>query len=144
MLESDSRKYDAVAGVTAFGLVMFSWFIYRDGNRLYYFDMKPAYYKELLLAVLIPCDIGNVFARFAYWLEKEKYFEILKRFLYLCGRATIPIMFMHVPLNHWKDCVGYGRLEYMVIGIGIPLMIIFAFNENSVMRKVLGIPKLNR
>ena len=42
LLESDSRKYDAVAGVTAFGLVMFSWFIYRDGNRLYYFDMKPA------------------------------------------------------------------------------------------------------
>jgi hypothetical protein len=48
LLESDSKKYDAMAGLIAVGLTLFCWFIYRDGNRLYYFDMKLVYYKGLV------------------------------------------------------------------------------------------------
>jgi len=42
--EFESRKYDLAAGAVAVALVIFCWFIYTDGNRLYYFDMKPVYY----------------------------------------------------------------------------------------------------
>lgn len=59
--EFESRKYDLAAGAVAVALVIFCWFIYTDGNRLYYFDMKPVYYKELISAALIPCAFGMVF-----------------------------------------------------------------------------------
>lgn len=69
--EFESRKYDLAAGAVAVALVIFCWFIYTDGNRLYYFDMKPVYYKELISAALIPCAFGMVFARIIYWMEKS-------------------------------------------------------------------------
>ena len=116
--EFESRKYDLAAGAVAVALVIFCWFIYTDGNRLYYFDMKPVYYKELISAALIPCAFGMVFARIIYWMEKINWLDGLNRFFALCGQATIPIMFMHIPLNHWKDAFEYGRVMYVVIGIG--------------------------
>ena len=37
-------------------------------------------------------------------------------------------MFMHIPLNHWKDSIGYGRTVFMIIGIGVPLIITLIVN----------------
>ena len=42
----------------------------------------------------------------------------------LCGRATIPIMFMHMLLNHWQNTIGYGKLIYTIIGVGIPILVV--------------------
>lgn len=109
LLEGDSKRFDLLSGLIAVALSLFCWFIYRDGNQLYYFDMKPVYYKELISALLIPCAFGIVFARLIYWMEKIKWLDGLNRFLALCGQATIPIMFMHIPLNHWKNELAYGR-----------------------------------
>lgn len=142
LLESESRKYDLTAEIVAVALVVFCWFIYRDGNRLYYFDMKPVYYKELISALLIPCAFGMVFARLVYWMEKINWLDGLNCFLALCGQATIPIMFMHIPLNHWKESLGYGRATYVVIGIGIPIVFTLIFNKYKAMRKLFGLPKL--
>lgn len=55
---------------------------------------------------------------------------------------TIPIMFMHIPLNHWKDAFEYGRVMYVVIGIGIPIVFTLIFNKYKAMRKLFGLPKL--
>lgn len=140
--EFESRKYDLAAGAVAVALVIFCWFIYTDGNRLYYFDMKPVYYKELISAALIPCAFGMVFARIIYWMEKINWLDGLNRFFALCGQATIPIMFMHIPLNHWKDAFEYGRVMYVAIGIGIPIVFTLIFNKYKAMRKLFGLPKL--
>lgn len=142
LLESESKKYDLVAGIVAVVLLIFCWFIYRNGNRLYYFDMKPVYYKELISALLILCAFGLLFARLVYWMEKIKWLDGLNRFFVLCGQATIPIMFMHIPLNHWKESLGYGRTAYVVIGIGIPIVFTLIFNKYTAMRKLFGLPKL--
>ena len=36
-------------------------------------------------------------------------------------------MFMHIPLNHWKGSLGYGRNVFILIGIGLPLGIYACF-----------------
>lgn len=144
LLECDMLKYDLVASVIAVGLVVFCSFNYGYKSEFYCFDMKPVRYGELVLAIIIPCAFGFVLARLIHQITKAGWLQMLRDFLILCGKVTVPIMFMHVPLNHWKDYLGYGRLIYMTIGIGIPLVVAFVFNKNPVMRKILGIPKLNR
>ena len=144
LLESESKKYNMAAGMVAVTLVIFCWFIYRDGNRFYYFDMKPVYYKELILAILIPCAFGIVLIRMVHWMEKAKYLELLNRFLILCGRATIPIMFMHIPLNHWKDMIGYGRYIYVLTGVSVPIVFAVLLHKNRVMRELFGLSTLGR
>lgn len=96
------------------------------------------------VAIIIPCAFGIVLARLIHRIAKAEWLWVLRDFLILCGKTTVPIMFMHVQLNHWKDYLDYGRLVYMAIGIGIPLVLTLVFNKNLVRRKVLGIPKLNR
>lgn len=143
LAEAKSVKYNVISVVTITGLALFCWYVYKDGQRLYYFDMKPVYYKDLLLVILIPCAFGTVLVRLVYWMNSIKWLEGINRFLGLCGQATIPIMFMHVPLNHWKDSIGYGRAVYLLIGIGVPLMITFMCNNISVARRLFGLPKIN-
>lgn len=142
LLESESRKYNLTAGIVAVTLVLFCRFIYRDGNRLYYFDMKHVYYKELISALLIPCAFGIVLIRLVHWMEKTKCLNSLNHFLIFCGQATIPIMFMHIPLNHWKEELAYSSYIYVLIGVGIPLLITMVFNKYKSMRKLFGLPKL--
>lgn len=57
--EFESRKYDLAAGAVAVALVIFCWFIYTDGNRLYYFDMKPVYYKDTYIGSIDSMCIWN-------------------------------------------------------------------------------------
>ena len=140
LLESKLKKYDLTAGIVLIALVLFCWYIYRDGNRLYYFDMKPVYYKELISAIVIPCLFGIVLVRLVHWMGKFKWLNLLNHFLSFCGRATVPIMFMHIPLNHWKDTFGYGRCMYVAIGVCVPLLLTLLFNNSKVMRKLFGLP----
>lgn len=144
LLEMDSKKLDFLAWITTLALTLFCWFIYKDGRRWYYFDMKPVYYKELLSAVLISTAFGFVLVRIVYWMNKTYYMKIMNQFFALCGEATIPIMFMHVPLNHWREVLCYGRSTYVVIGVAVPLVFTLLFNKNSLMRKLFGLPILCR
>ena len=116
---------------------------------LYLLNTTASYffvYKKSILITdqksYIPCAFGMVFARIIYWMEKINWLDGLNRFFALCGQATIPIMFMHIPLNHWKDAFEYGRVMYVVIGIGIPIVFTLIFNKYKAMRKLFGLPKL--
>lgn len=142
LLECDSRRFDLLSGLIAVALSLFCWFIYRNENQLYYFDMKPVYYKEFISALLIPCAFGMVLARLVYWMQKNKWLDSLNRFFVLCGQATIPIMFMHIPLNHWKTELAYGRWIFVLIGAGLPIVSTILFHSNRVMRKLFGLPNL--
>lgn len=80
------QSVDISKGILIIALSLFCWFIYRNENQLYYFDMKPVYYKEFISALLIPCAFGMVLARLVYWMEKIKWIDSLNRFLYFVGK----------------------------------------------------------
>lgn len=45
----------------------------------YYFDMKPVYSRELILAIVAPYAFGVVIARLVYWRGKRKFLNWLNR-----------------------------------------------------------------
>lgn len=141
ILESEDRKYDLVAVIVTVALIVFCYFNYRTGEARYYFDMKSVYYKELVLAVVIPCLFGFVICRITYWLDKVKAMENVFAFL---GRLIIPIMFLHVPLNQWREDIGYGFFVYVIIGIVVPIIFTMVFCRFVIMRKLFGLPDLYR
>lgn len=150
-LKEDDKKYDVIALIISILLVVFCVINYCGGRRLYYFDMKPLYYKELISAVVIPCGFGIVLCRNVYWIEiicdRIKVMKLMENGFALLGRMTLPIMFMHVPLNTWKEQFGYadawnGRGVYVAIGIGVPVIFTVAFSRFRVMRKLFGLPDL--
>ena len=49
LLEDETVKIDVAAGIIVALLGIFCWINYRDGSSFYYFDMKPVYYKELIM-----------------------------------------------------------------------------------------------
>lgn len=138
----DSIMLDEIAVFCGGALLAFCAFNYSRSTPYYYFDMKPIYYKELLSAVIIPCAFGLVLMRVVYHFMRCDFLLCFQNFLALCGRITIPIMFMHIPLNFLKDVVDYGRIGYVLIGIGMPLVFVLLFGRYPLMRKLFGLPKL--
>lgn len=143
LMENDSSKYDKITGAVAVLLGLFCYFNYSGEKPFYYFDMKPVYYKELFSAIVIPCAFGFVLVRIVYWISKARWLEVVQDFLSPCGRATVPIMFMHIPLNYWQKTIGYGRLAYVLIGVGVPVLFTLAFHRLSVVRRLFGLPDLS-
>lgn len=139
ILEGEEKKYDLIAAVIIVALIIFCIFNYSSGEAWYYFDMKPIYYKELVSAVVVPCLFGFVICRITHWLEKVKVVENVFAFF---GRMTIPIMFLHVPLNQWMEDIGYGRIVYVLIGIVVPVIFTAVFCRFERMRKLFGLPDL--
>lgn len=142
LLHEKHQIYDITAICIAIVLVILCYLNYRDGMSYYYFDMKQVYYRELILSIVVPCAFGLVLVRLVYSLNQIKFAKkIMTMFSYL-GRMTIPIMFLHVPLNNWKDTLGYGRLLYALIGIGIPVTFTLVFNRFEIIRKLFGLSKI--
>ena len=142
LIVTRENKYDMFAlGITVL-LTGFCVFNYWDGRCLYYFDMKPLYYKELCLAIIIPSAFGIVLCRITYWITHCQALGWLNKGLEYWGRMTIPIMFLHIPLNYWKDILGYGRGVYVLIGVGGPVLFTLLLNRFKIMRKLFGLPKL--
>ena len=57
---------------------------------------------------------------------------------------TIPIMFIHIPINTFQTQFDYGSVLYVLFGIGVPLAVVIIFRKYPVMRKLLGIPDLDK
>ena len=137
---AEERKFDIAAiGAVITGAV-FCFVNYQRDSRLYYFDMKPLYYRELLMAVAVPCVFGVILLRLAHWFDQCVAVKWIKDLLCVLGQMTIPIMFLHVPLNAWKDIAGYGLGLYCLIGIGIPVLFSCLCSRFGVMRKLFGLP----
>lgn len=143
LISDNKLRIDIIALLTAIMLFIFCWINYQ-GERLYYFDMKPLFYKELVLAVVIPCAFGIVILRMVYWFDKINLFRLLGSILASCGQMTVPIMFMHVPLNTCKYTIGYGVGLYFIIGVCIPAIFTIIFGRFSIMRKLFGLPNLSQ
>lgn len=82
-------------------------------------DMKLVIYKNPISVYIIPALYGFVIARLSAFVERNC------RRLSLClsyvGSITIPIMFLHEPLNRFCPLSDY-LLIYLLIGMGIPVL----------------------
>ncbi|MCD8107267.1 MAG: acyltransferase family protein [Oscillospiraceae bacterium] len=134
-----NKRYDLTACAILICLAVFCYFNYR-GESFYYFDMKHVYYKELISAIMVPVLFGFVLCRIVYWVDKV---EIAGKILGQLGRMTIPVMYLHVPLNgRLQEFLGYGSIVYIAVGIGIPVLCSLILYRFSLMRKLFGLPNL--
>lgn len=83
-------------------------------------------------------------ARMVRRLGKISVLFWFQRGLAYLGQMTIPIMFMHVPLNTWKDAIGYGCVVYVLISVGVPVIFTLLFSRYSIMRKLFGLPVIRK
>ncbi|MGN1124802.1 MAG: acyltransferase family protein [Candidatus Gastranaerophilaceae bacterium] len=140
IFENNSKRYDILAVIIFAIIVVFCCFYYKNSNRIYYFDMKVVYYKELISAIFILCAFGLIIVRIVHYVVKINCLKTIINFFCLCGRTTLPIMFMHIPLNYFKDTLGYGRLVYIIVGLGIPLLLTICCNKLKITGILFGFP----
>lgn len=143
MMQSKSRRYDIAAIALSIALAVLCYFNFRSGESAYYFDMKPVQYHELVSAIIIPCIFGFVLIRFTLLISKIKVIKWLFSFLVFLGQMTLPIMFIHIPINTFQTQIDYGSVLYVLFGIGVPLAVVVIFKKYPAMRKLLGIPDLD-
>lgn len=137
------NKYDVISMMISV-LVIFFCIINYSSEPIYYFDMKYLHYKELISAIIIPCAFGIVVLRLIYWMEKMPLLIWLYNGLSYIGQMTMLIMFLHVPLNLWKEELGYGCVMYVFIGAGVPIVVTLLFGKFKTMQRLFGLTELKK
>ena len=137
--KSDCYSYNVLAISVAVFIVIFCCFNYREGRPLYYFDMKSVYYHSFFAAKAIPCAFGLILARLIYMLKRNAVSDRLMNTLAFLGQRTIPVMFMHIPLNTWLQsiyicfyrcwCTDCNFFNFREIVIGVKAI---RFSQNKV------------
>lgn len=138
---SGGRWYNIVSFLTLIGLTFFCIWNYHGGVTRCYLDMKVLYYRDIASVVIIPAAFSCVLLRGVYWLGRLRVLRKLYSGLAVIGRMTVPVMFLHVPLNYYQDQFGYGLLVYVLIGLGIPILFTLVFHRYKIMRVLFGLPK---
>lgn len=77
------------------------------------------------------------------WIDKIKALHWIEQGLAFLGRLSLPIMFMHIPLNTWREHLKYGRIVYTLIGIRTPVLFTLLFHRYKIMRTLFGLPNLS-
>lgn len=99
--------------------------------------MKLVVYKNPISVYIIPTLYGFVIARLSAFIERNC--GRLSLCLEYVGSVTIPIMFLHEPLNRFCPMSNY-LLIYLLIGMGIPVVFSIAVSRFEYC-KYFGIPK---
>lgn len=141
-MSSNKKLYDYFAAGLVIVIAIFCFVNYRGEEPIYHFDMKNVYYHDLLLAVLIPCTFGFIFLRLDRVIRRRNKVAVLLSTFSFLGRMTVPIMFMHMPLNAFREMLGYGGVTYVLIGIGMPCIFTLLFNRYKVARALFGLPRI--
>ena len=100
-------------------------------------DMKLVVYTNPISVYIIPVLYGFVIARLSAFIERNC--ERMSRCLSYVGSITIPIMFLHEPLNRFCLLSNY-LLIYLLIGMGIPVLLSITVSKFECC-KYFGIPK---
>ena len=100
-------------------------------------DMKLVVYKNPISVYIIPALYGFAIARLSAFIERNC--GRLSRCLSYVGSITIPIMFLHEPLNRFCLLSNY-LLIYLLIGMGIPVLFSITVSKFECC-KYYGIPK---
>lgn len=132
-MHSNNECYDlmALGGSFLYGLL----FILMQGNPEFGIDMKYVRYSDAMSAVSFPLLAGLIILRLSHYLAKNKY---LLQVFSLVGKASIPIMYLHIPLNSiFKS--NYSIYLYVIIGI-LPALVLNMFGvKNKVLMQLLGL-----
>lgn len=91
----------------------------------YTMDMKLSHYHNYVLDILVPCIFGVWTFMISIFISKinTKLTEILS----FIGANTLPIMYMHIPLNVLiQHNIKYGVIGFILIGL-IPALVFTYF-----------------
>ena len=100
------------------GIVLIMEFAIFGGRTL---DMKQAFYPNLIYVFLIPIGYGLLLLRLCRLIAARLQFT--KIALQIMGQITIPIMYLHEPLNRYLQFAQENILIYILVGIGVPVLL---------------------
>lgn len=99
-------------------------------------DMKQVLYPNLLYNYLIPIGYGLVLLRLCRIISRR--LKCIKCALQAIGQMTIPIMYLHEPLNRYLQIAQDNILVYVLIGIGAPAFFVMLIQRHH-LGKYLGV-----
>lgn len=100
-------------------------------------DMKLVVYNNPVSVYIIPALYGFVIARLSRFIEQNC--RRLNQCLVYIGSITIPIMFLHEPLNRF--CPLSSKLFfYLLMGVGIPTLFSIVISRCEFC-KYFGVPQ---
>ncbi len=140
LFHGESRKLDLMAALSLFLFALFC--IFNSYGVGFHLDMKHAEYREMALVLLLPGMAGTVLARSVRALGNHKATACIVSVFSVLGQVTLPIMFLHIPLNSILNPEGKSGLGYLLIGIGLPVLLSLFLGNTAFMRKVFGLPRL--
>ncbi|MEH7613992.1 acyltransferase family protein, partial [Gottfriedia acidiceleris] len=108
----------------------------------YRLDMKYHLYTNILLDLLIPTVITIAICAISFWLSKVPKMN----FLSYLGVISLPVMYLHFPINiEIQKVVGnYDWLIFSIIGVVIPVLINVLILERLSITKVLFLGNLSK
>ncbi|MBT2696336.1 acyltransferase family protein [Bacillus sp. ISL-40] len=119
--------------VNMFSIVL----ILADYNGFYYYslDMKYHQYTHIILDLLIPTVMTMSICIISFWLSKVP----KTKFLANLGITSLPIMYLHFPINiELEKIIGnYGWFLFLIIGVSIPVLVNVLFLERFTITKAL-------
>lgn len=136
LFRRQSLKIDIIAAGVATLLILEHLLMERYGMPGQ-IDMKYVVYKNPISVYVMPVLYGFVIARLSALIERSC--RRLNRFFAYMGSITIPIMFLHEPLNCFCPLAS-NLLFYLLIGIGIPVLFSIIVSKFKCC-KYFGIPK---
>lgn len=116
-------------------IVIFIIIIYQYVNSSfnYEFDMKYSKYDNLLLNITIPLLSGYILLMISKIIENT----FLGKKVLVLGRNTLPIMFLHIPINAYiMNYISYNLITYTALGIIIPLIFSYICSRNYQLSKL--------
>lgn len=136
LFQRQSLKLDVIA-IGVIGLLILEHLLMEKYGVSRQIDMKLVVYKNPISVYIIPTLYGFVIARLSAFIERNC--GRLSLMLGIVGSVTIPIMFLHEPLNRFCPMSNY-LLIYLLIGMGIPVVFSIAVSRFEYC-KYFGIPK---
>lgn len=136
LFQRQSLKLDVIA-IGVIGLLILEHLLMEKYGVSRQIDMKLVVYKNPISVYIIPTLYGFVIVRLSAFIERNC--GRLSLCLEYVGSVTIPIMFLHEPLNRFCPMSNY-LLIYLLIGMGIPVVFSIAVSRFEYC-KYFGIPK---
>lgn len=128
-----SEQLQVRLATTGIGIILITEFVVVGGRTL---DMKQGLYPNLIYDFLIPIGYGLVLLRLCRLIAARSRF--VKMAFQVMGQTTIPIMYLHEPLNRYLSFSQENVLIYMLVGIGIPVLLAMLLQKHQ-RAKYIGI-----
>lgn len=137
LCKKDDKSNNIVYIIASIAMIVF---IYVDIIREkinYRFDMKPVQYTNFIFVILVPIVFFVVLLGIAQFTKNinSRIYIIISN----VGKMTIPIMYMHVPLNYMIDYKYSNIVLYCCIGLFVPIVFNKVFSKYNIMRKMFGL-----